>query len=66
MVKLLLSRPECIVNVQDSGANTPLHIACNSLNDPIIRWIKESGRAELDVVNKDDRRAADVLSHKSK
>ena len=49
LAKLFMSREDCIVSMQDNNGDTPLHIACNQLNDPIIRFLLQSGRADLSV-----------------
>jgi len=43
-----------------------LHIACDTLNDAIIRFLKESDRIELSTVDINNRTARDVLNQKAK
>ena len=67
MVKLLLSRPECIVDPQDNAGDTPLHMACSSLNDPIIRYLLQTGKSTASgIKNNEQKSARDVLNLKSK
>jgi len=66
MVKLLLTKTECIADIRDRNGDTPLHLACNSLNDPIIRYLIASKRANLGITNGDDRTPRDVLNQKAK
>lgn len=43
-----------------------MHIACDTLNDAIIRFLKESDRIELSTVDINNRTARDVLNQKAK
>ena len=61
-----MQRADCMVNAQDNSGNTPLHVACNSLNEPIIRSIKISNKADFGILNNDHKKAADVLKYKAK
>ena len=43
-----------------------MHLACSSLNDPIIRYLHSSGRCDLTIKNNDKRTARQVLDLKAK
>ena len=66
MVTTIMQKPECRVSTRDGRGDTPMHIACNQLNENIIRYLKDSGRADLNLTNEDQRTPAELLNHKSK
>ena len=51
VTKLLTSRPDIIVNMQDDDGNTPLHNACLSLSDQIIMVLLERCNADVSIRN---------------
>ena len=51
MVKKLLTRPELLVQLQDSQGNTPVHKAANALADEIILLLVERNPVVTKVTN---------------
>ena len=65
MVKIL-TKPNTVIDLQDLQGNTPLHLACGSLNDSIIRYLTEHAKASWKVRNNEHQTPKAVLATKAK
>ena len=65
-VKLLIDNHELVnLDIKDKNGDTALHIACNQLNEEVIKELIENG-ANLNIRNKDGDTALNVLLKKYK
>ena len=66
LTKLLLQREDILVNMTDDDGNTPLHVACLSLNDKIIMTLVDQCKADTTIENSNGKTARDLLATKAK
>ncbi|KAJ3372468.1 hypothetical protein GGF31_001909 [Allomyces arbusculus] len=65
LVQLLHAVGKSRVNSGDKRGNTPLHLACEDCQGPVVVYLIETARADVDRLNKDGKAALDVCGDKS-
>ena len=55
-----------MVNISDEDGNTPLHVACLSLQDQIILILFEHSSVDTSIQNHNGKTARDLLATKAK
>ena len=49
---LLMNKPSCDVNVQDSDGNTLLHLACKRRNTSMVKQLISHSKCDINILNK--------------
>ncbi|MCI09077.1 serine/threonine protein phosphatase 6 regulatory ankyrin repeat subunit C [Trifolium medium] len=51
-----------MINQQDKDGDTPLHLAARACNPTVVYYLVNHNRVKLDLVNKNNKTALDIVS----